>query len=192
MPEIDDERAEVINYGLQLLIGEIPKIFITLVIAFLLGILKWTLLTVLVITPYRAVSGGVHLHTHVGCVISTTLMYCGTALFAKYIVLSGIIKYIVVGLVWIFGIIMIKLYAPADTENVPILRKKERMIKKFLSYMVFTIGLVIALIIPNSIVSNILVFGYFIQTLTITRLIYKITNNSYGYEIFNNQSNNLV
>ena len=28
--EIDDERAEVISYGLQLLIGEIPKMFITL------------------------------------------------------------------------------------------------------------------------------------------------------------------
>ena len=24
MPEIDDERAEVINFGLQILIGEIP------------------------------------------------------------------------------------------------------------------------------------------------------------------------
>ena len=27
MPEIDDERAEVINYGLQLVFGEIPKTF---------------------------------------------------------------------------------------------------------------------------------------------------------------------
>ena len=32
MPEIDDERAEVINYGLQLIIGEIPKTFITLMV----------------------------------------------------------------------------------------------------------------------------------------------------------------
>ena len=35
-PNIDDERAEIINYGLQLLIGEIPKIFITIVIAYFL------------------------------------------------------------------------------------------------------------------------------------------------------------
>ena len=27
MPEIDDERAEVINYGLQNIIGEVPKDF---------------------------------------------------------------------------------------------------------------------------------------------------------------------
>ena len=28
IPDVDDERAEVINYGLQLIIGEIPKTFI--------------------------------------------------------------------------------------------------------------------------------------------------------------------
>ena len=33
MPEVDDEKAEVINYGLQNVVGEIPKIFITLGIA---------------------------------------------------------------------------------------------------------------------------------------------------------------
>ena len=28
MPDVDDERAEVINYGLQILLGEVPKFFI--------------------------------------------------------------------------------------------------------------------------------------------------------------------
>ena len=36
MPDIDEERAEVINYGLQLVIGEIPKIFIIFFVAYLL------------------------------------------------------------------------------------------------------------------------------------------------------------
>lgn len=186
--DIDDERAEVINYGLQLIIGEIPKIFITLIIAFLLGVLKWTLLTVVLIMPYRTFSGGVHLHTHIGCIISTTLMYCGTAVLAKYLLLSNIIKYILVATVWIFGMIMIKLYAPADTENVPILRKKERKQKQILSYIIFTVALIVSLIIPNNIVSNIIIFGYFIQSLTITRLVYKLTNNKYGYEVYESQT----
>ena len=33
MPDVDDERAEVINYGLQILLGEVPKTFIMLLIA---------------------------------------------------------------------------------------------------------------------------------------------------------------
>ena len=47
MPDIDDERAEVINYGLQIIIGEIPKIFIMLGIAYLLGVFKLSLIAFL-------------------------------------------------------------------------------------------------------------------------------------------------
>lgn len=36
MPEVDEERAEVINYGLQLVIGEVPKIFIIFAISYVL------------------------------------------------------------------------------------------------------------------------------------------------------------
>lgn len=36
MPEVDEERAEVINYGLQLVIGEIPKVFIIFAISYIL------------------------------------------------------------------------------------------------------------------------------------------------------------
>ena len=53
MPEIDDERAEVINFGLQILIGEIPKIFIMLFLAYILGVFKLTLLTFLILLPYK-------------------------------------------------------------------------------------------------------------------------------------------
>ena len=40
MPDIDDEKAEVINYGLQNLFGEIPKTFIMLFVAYILGIFE--------------------------------------------------------------------------------------------------------------------------------------------------------
>ena len=40
MPEVDDERAEIINYGIHLIVGEIPKTFIFIVVAWLLGVFK--------------------------------------------------------------------------------------------------------------------------------------------------------
>ena len=85
MPDIDDERAEVIVYGLQLIFGEVPKIAITFIIAYLLGVLKLTLLAVVALMPYRVCSGGFHLKTHIGCILSTTLYYCGVALLAKHV-----------------------------------------------------------------------------------------------------------
>lgn len=182
MPEVDDERAEVINYGLQLVIGEIPKTFVLLIIAYLCGVLKLSIIALLAITPYRLTSGGVHLKTHIGCIIGTTIFYAGSSLLSKYIVLEPIYKYILIGITWIFSIIMIKLYAPADTEDVPILRKKERKIKKNLSYVTMTLTLLASIIIKNTVLSNLLMFLTIFQTIWISKFTYKLTKNKYGYE----------
>lgn len=80
--------------------------------------------------------------------------------------------------------IMIKLYAPADTENVPILSKKERKKKQIMSYLTFTIGMMAGLLIKDNVISNILIIGNLVQTLNITKLAYKITKNKYGYEVY--------
>lgn len=184
MPEIDEEKAEVINYGIHLIVGEVPKTFVFIAIAAILGILKEFFLTILVIFPYRAFSGGVHLKTHIGCIVATSLMYCGTAYISEFTLFSSEIKFVLIPIVWIFGMIMCKLYAPADTENVPILRKKDRKIKQILSYIVLTITLIIGAIIKNYVISNIIIIGMFIQTIMITRFAYKITNNKYGYEVY--------
>ncbi len=187
MPEIDEERAEVINYGLQLVIGEIPKTFLIIAIAYILGVLEFTILALLFIMPYKTFSGGVHLKTHIGCIIATSMLYIGTAVISKYIVFNQIyIKYIAIVLIWIFSIIMIKLYAPADTENVPILRKKDRDLKRNLSYITMTLTLIVAVFIKNSIISNLLIFGTLIQTISITRLAYNLTNSKYGHEVYAN------
>ena len=187
-PEIDDERAEIISYGLQLLIGEVPKMFITLIVAYIFGILKFTVIMVLVLMPYRAFSGGFHLHTHIGCIISTTLYYCCIPKISIYFYFNSQTKLIFVLCALIFGIIIIKRYAPADTENVPILQAKERKQKKILSYITYILGLTIALFIKDNVVSNIIIFGYIMQTLMITPIAYKLTKNKYGYEVYNDKT----
>lgn len=182
MPDIDDERAEIINYGLKLVLGEIPKIFIIFAIAYILGVFELTILSFIFIFPYRMVSGGTHLHTHIGCIIATSVFYIGNAFISKYLMFSTeIIKYLIILAIWIFSMIMIKLYAPADTEAVPILRKKERKTKKILSYIFMTITLIIGASVKNNEISNLLIIGTLLQTITITKLMYKLTKNKYGY-----------
>ena len=188
MPEIDDEKAEVINYGLQNIIGELPKTFLVLIISYFLGILAETLMTFLLLIPYKNSSGGFHLKTHLGCIIGTTVFYCGVAFLSKIVILDNMLKYIIIVAIWIFGMIMIKLYAPADTENLPILRKKDRKKQRNMSYITFSVGLIIATIVKYNVISNIIIFGYFFQTLTITKLAYRLTNNKYGYEVYGDTS----
>ena len=184
MPEIDDEKAEIILYGIQLIVGEIPKIFILFGLSFLLGIGWYTIFAYVAIMPYRAASGGFHLKSHLGCILGTSLFYYGNVFLSKFLVLNNFQKYGLIFFTLIFGIIMVTLYAPADTENVPILSKKERKTKKILSYITLILTLAVAGIVQDRIISNILIIGTIVQTIMITRLAYKLTNNKYGYEVY--------
>ena len=142
----------------------------------------------LVLIPYRGASGGFHLKTHLGCILGTAIFYCGTVFLSQNIILEEVTKYILIGIIWIFGMIMIKLYAPADTENVPILSRKERRKKQIIAYITYTTALVVTIFIKNNTISNILLFGNSVQTLTITKLAYKLTKNKYGYEVYGDVS----
>ena len=184
MPEIDDERAEVINYGLQNIVGEIPKIFLLFIISFILGMLKEVLFMFIVLTPYRGASGGFHLKTHIGCILCTNIIYCGNAILSSLIVLPENVKWILVAITLVIGILCVTKYAPADTENLPILTKKERHTKKTLSYLFLGVNLIAVVLVPNETISNILLFGTMIQTMSITKLAYKITKNQSGYELY--------
>ena len=126
----DESRIEEISFGLQLLIGEIPKFFITFILAWLLNIIDLTIISFMIILPYRMFSGGFHLNTHLGCIIATNTMYIGSAYLAKILYFSDSVKFIMIAITFIFSFAMISKYAPADTENVPVLQRKEKIKKK--------------------------------------------------------------
>lgn len=184
MPDIDDEKAEIITYGIELIIGEIPKIFLLFVLSFILGIGWYTVFAYVALIPYRASSGGFHLKTHVGCIIGSSVFYYGIVYLSKFIILNLVQKYIIIVIALIFGVIMVSLYAPADTENIPIISKKERKRKKILSYTTLVLTLIVSIFIKDSIISNILIFGVIVQSFMISRLAYLLTNNKYGYKVY--------
>ena len=109
-------------------------------------------------------------------------MYTGNAFISQQFELPLLYKVIFAITLFIFSISMIYLYAPADTEDVPVVSKKERKKRKIISYIIVTVMLIAAVFIKNNIVSNILLVGLLLQTISITRFAYKITNNKYGYE----------
>ena len=185
MPDVDEERLEIIDYGLKMIIGEIPKLIIMLVIAHLLGVLKLTLLSYIILLPYGMFAGGAHAKTHLACIIATPTIYCGGVLLSQNLFQEvSLARYIFLGLVWIFGIIMCIIYAPADTENVPILRKKERKFKKIMAGVMLTLSLGIALFLNNIVIANILIFGCLIRSIMMTRPVYIIFGNRYGHEVY--------
>lgn len=187
--DIDEERELVINFGVRLIFGELPKILILFIIGFLLNMGWQTLLLFFLIAPYRSFTGGFHLKTHLGCMITTSILYLAPIVLSKYISISNnIILYILASLITIFSIIIIAKYAPADTENMPILSKKEIKSKKIKAYIALVILLSIILFNPYKQFSYMIIYAIFLQNLTVLPISYKITNNKHGYEVYTEET----
>ena len=189
MPEMDEEKEAVINFGVRLLFGEIPKIIALFIIGFLLQIGWYSLLIYFLLAPYRSSTGGFHLKTHWGCMLSSIVLYIVPILMAKYIPISQeYIIYVMTGIIGILSSIFIFKYAPADTENIPILSKQERKTKRIKSYISLGILLTIIVFVPDKIVSYMLLYGMFLQDLTLTPIAYKLTKNKYSYEVYTEET----
>ena len=189
LENVDEEREMVIDFGVRLLFGELPKILLLFIIGFILGIGKYTLLMFLLLAPYRSFTGGFHLKTHLGCMINTILLYMGPIALAIITPeLSNYLKYGIIVVISVMSIIFIAKYVPADTENIPILSKKERKSKRIKSYISLIILLAISLFIPNKIISYMLIYGIFMQNLTLTPIAYKLTKSKYGYEVYQEEA----
>ena len=187
--DIDEERELIINFGVRLIFGELPKILILFIIGFLLNMGWQTLLLFFLIAPYRSFTGGIHLKTHLGCMITTSILYLLPIILSKYILISDkIILYILAGLITIFSIILIAKYAPADTENIPILSKKEIKSKKIKAYISLVVLLSIIIFNPYKQFSYMIIYAMFLQNLTVLPISYKLTNNKHGYEVYAEES----
>ena len=109
---------------------------------------------------------------------------------SKFLMLDSIEKYVLVALSLVFGILMVSMYGTSRYRKCAYHKQKGRKQKKILSYITLILTLVASLIFQNQVYSNILIIGSIIQTLSITRIAYKLTNNKYGHEIYEKQLEN--
>ena len=188
-PNMDQKKRDSIWFGLMILFDEVPKTILMVLITYYFGLLKYTLISFISIGLYRAFSGGFHLKTTIACFTLSMLMFVGTPILAGQVQWeNNSIKYIILALMWIFNMIMITKYAPADTENVPIINLQQRKKQKIISFITMNIVFIVGLIIKDNTISNTLIFGTFIQSFNISRLAYFIFNNKYGHETYEKQA----
>lgn len=182
IPDMDDEKAETINFGLLVLCGEGPKLIILILLAFLLDILFLTVVTLIAMFIYRTQGGGFHLHGHILCFMFSALVFCGTGLLAQAMSnLSMLIQYWLYILIFIFAIIVIDKYAPADTKNIPMIRPKLRKRKILGSYIAVMLLYIFAVLISkDQVISNVCILVVFIQSLTMTKPAYMFFKCEYG------------
>lgn len=179
------KEIDTIAYGLEGLYLTITKLIVIFIISFILGILKEVILLLLIFNGIRLFSFGVHAKRSIDCFVASTLFFILFPILCIKLTIPTVVKYAI----FIPIVIIIGIFAPADTEKRPLKNKKKRIIYKVLSILVSIIYMVLSIVIKDNTLSNCFIFALVIQIVVILPITYKIFGVSYNnykkYEVSN-------
>ena len=178
-----NEQKEILLFGITRIVEDIPKYLAMLLICILLGKLKAFCIVMLVTMAYKTFTGGVHLHTNIGCFIGSTISILSCIYIPEYIARFRKFTIPIIAFTYIFSIYIILTYVPADVPEIPIINKGRRKRDKIMSFIILNILFLIAiLLVKNLIYKYIIVITILNIDLMTTRTVYTLLKNKYGYE----------
>lgn len=183
-PKYDDEKMEVIMYGLESIYLTFTKVIIIFVLAIILNIWKEVLLLLLFYNLIRVSAFGMHAKKSIHCLIISLSLFIGGVYLCKYLVIPFIIKVILT----FICIIFIYKYAPADTEKRPIINKNLRRKYKTISVIISGCYAILIILFSDNVLSNYLLIGMFEATIMLLPVTYKIFDLPYdNYKMYLNE-----
>ena len=174
-PKYSDEKLAELKFGLEGFYIMFSKTIIIFSLALLLGIFKEMLLLLLFFNILRITGFGLHATTSLKCLLSSSSIFIGLPYVSKLIVFPFFIK-LFLGLLAIF---LIFKYSPADTAKRPLVNAKKRKLYKIITTINCFILVLSFIFIKNQIISNLIIFGIYIEIFLIHPYVYKIFHLSY-------------
>lgn len=172
----DKVKLAEIKYGLSTLYINITKTIVIFTLAYFLNIIKELLLILLFYGLLRLTGFGLHAKKSWQCWIGSLV----TFLLLPYIVKTLTINFYIRLIISTLSVIFIFIYAPADTEKRPLIRKKRRILYKIMCTLT-SIGLVIySLFTKNILIQNSIFFSLILECFMISPLTYKIFKLKYA------------
>ena len=175
-PNLTEKEKRKLRYGLEGFYLTITKLFVVFIFVFLFNIVKETILLLLIFNGIRFTAFGVHAKRSIDCFISSTLFFIGFPLLCIHLTIPIIIKYIISFPI----ILLIGIFAPADTQKRPLKDKKKRTIYKILSIIISILYMILSIIIKDNTLSNCFIFALVIQIIVILPITYKIFGVEYN------------
>ena len=176
------EQLEEIKYGIESIYIAVSKIVVILLISFILGLFKETILFLVLFNILRIVAFGLHASKSIYCWISSSISFllipyiCKTLEFPTFFYIISTIVCLIL-FIW---------YAPADTIKRPLINIKKRKIYKILSIIFSTIYIILIFTINNLLIKNMLMFALILETILIIPITYKIFKLPYNnYKNYN-------
>lgn len=182
-----DKDIKIYRYGLEGLYNQVTKTIVLLIITLFLKTYKEYFLLILFYTLLRLFAYGIHANTSIGCWLTSIPIYLGGSFFIKYAICSKEL----VTIVWLIYLLVVILWAPADTKKRPLIRRKRRIILKIESLIIaFIYGLLICYISNNKIL-NVILFSTALEAICICPITYYLTGNRFNNYIYYNKTHGL-
>lgn len=166
-----EESLEIISYSLSAIYGDVLKIILVLLIASVMHIIIPTIIIMMVFSTYRLFAGGVHMNTFFRCFILMIVLFITGAFIIQntYMTYSSTVNNYIIILTFICNLVLVKKYAPQDTENKPITDKQEIVKYKRLSEnYVFIVCILMFLFNNSNLIVLSIVYGLMLELFTIT------------------------
>ncbi len=177
-PKYDNNKIPEIKYGLESIYILITKSIVILMVAFLLNIINELVVFLLFYNFVRLFSFGVHAGKSWICLAISLILFIGLPFLGKAIYMNLMTK----SLLGILSLILMFIYAPADTIKRPIISKKRRIFLKYVSVLISILYVVLSLLIKDSYVSSNLILALLLQCFIISPLSYKVFDQPYNYQ----------
>lgn len=174
--DFDDEKLSIIKYGLESIYILITKTIIILLVSYLLGLLKQTVIFLVCYNFIRIPSFGLHATKSWICLVSSLLIFIILPFICTVITIPTYLK-VIIGLI---GLAFIIKNAPADTYKRPIISKKRRMFFKICSSIVTIAMILFSLFIEDQFLANSLLFSIILQCFMISPTVYKFFKLPYN------------
>lgn len=177
-PNYDNDKLEVIEYGIDTTYIMITKTIVISLIALVLNVFKEMLILLLLYNIIRTTAFGMHAKKSSHCYIISILFFIGGAIICKYVNINIYVNLFIS----IISFIFLAIYAPADTYKRPIVNSKRRRIYKILTIISSLIYLILIIYFKDNNISKYLCLGLLeamIMTHPLTYRMFHLPYNNY-------------
>ncbi len=178
--DITESDERICRYTLEGLFSFFTKVIVIIIISNILGTATETLLLFLLYGLLRTFAFGIHATKDVYCWISSIIIYIISPFIVKYLDLTINLYYIF----FIIFTILLVIYSPADTPKRPLIRENKRIRNKFIVSIILLIYSIITIIFFNSLLSNAILIGMLLQTISVIPITYNIFGIKYNNYLY--------
>ncbi len=144
---ITDERAEIVAYGINIIIYQAIVTIIIFIIAFFLGLFYYAFVSFVIIGLLRSTIGGAHSHSRFQCIVMHSFSIFGTILISNYLKFNSYYPLI---FIFIISILIILKYAPGETVDGPLYSDSQKKSQRIAGITIETVIFLACLFLKNT------------------------------------------